>query len=126
MLTPSQWTAVLRRHKRIAIVGGPQGGKTTLARTVDDRPIHHNDTAKHLPWEDQPGHWIKQAEGQESFIIEGVHAIRAVRKGLPVDAIVHLNRPHKPRNPGQESMSKGQKTMLDEVAKSNPHIRVYE
>lgn len=126
-MTSLQFQTILSRHKRVAIMGGPSTGKTELSKLVyDGRPVHHNDTAKHLSWEDHPKHWIEQAKGQPSFVIEGVHSIRAVRRGLKVDAIIHLTKPHQIQSDGQRSMSKGQATILREVAKDHPEIKIYE
>ncbi len=135
MITHSQLKAIARRHKRIAIVGGPKAGKSTMSRFFDDRPVHHNDSALHVPWDDQPDHWIKETEGQDSFVIEGVQAARAIRKGLKVDAVIHLSQDDavrhlndirgEPLKPGQVSMHKGQATILQEALTKNPHIAVY-
>ncbi len=53
-------------HKRVAIVGGPQTGKTTLAKKITDRKIFHNDEAKWVPWENQPGYWKEKTAGHDS------------------------------------------------------------
>lgn len=126
-MTNLQFQTILAKHKRVAIMGGPSTGKTELSGLVyDGRPVHHNDTAKHLPWEDQPSHWMEQTKDQDSFVIEGVHAVRAVRRGLQVDAIIHLTKPHKPQSAGQQSMHKGQHTILQDVIRNNPSVKVYE
>lgn len=125
-MTKSQFDYILATHKRVAIVGGPQCGKTTLAKTCTDRPIHHNDDGKHIKWEDQPAHWKKQVEGQDSFVIEGVQAVRAIRKGLKVDAVIQLDSPYKDLKKGQESMRKGQHTMMKDVIKDNPNLKIYK
>ena len=124
-MTDEYFEKLLSRHNRIAIVGGPQTGKTTLASKVTDRPVHFNDQGRHLEWADQPDFWMRRTQGQKKFIIEGVHAIRAVRKGLPVDAIIHLTQPFKELTPGQASMHKGQQSMVNDVKKNHPHIIIY-
>lgn len=116
---------ILSKHKRVAIVGGPKVGKTTLSRLATDRVIHHNDDAKHLNWEDHPAYWINKAV-EPSFVIEGVHVARALRKGLKVDAIVHLDQPHTELNKGQASMTKGHQKILNEALAMNPDIPVYK
>ncbi len=106
-----------------------------MSKFVTDRPVHHNDTALHIKWEDQPAHWIKQTKDQPAFVIEGVQAARAIRKGLDVDAVIHLSREDADRHlndtrgtplkPGQVSMHKAQKTILAEALQDKPHVAVY-
>ena len=116
---------ILAKHKRVAIVGGPQVGKTTLASTVTDRPVHNNDTGKHIAWEDQPEYWKNRVFGQDSFVLEGVQAARALRKGLKVDAVVELTDPYKELSPGQKSMHKGHAKIFGDVVRDNPDLPVY-
>jgi hypothetical protein len=120
-----EFKQICATHKRIAIVGGPRTGKTTLAKTCTDRPIHHNDDGKHLSWESQPEYWKSRVEGQDSFVIEGVQAARALRKGLQVDAVVELDKPHVELSKGQVAMSKGHKKIFGDVISANPFLKVY-
>jgi polynucleotide 5'-kinase involved in rRNA processing len=46
-MTPQEFQQVLASHKRIAIVGGPKTGKTTLAKTVTDRPVDQGQASMH-------------------------------------------------------------------------------
>lgn len=124
-MSPKEFQDICVRHKRVAVVGGPQVGKTTLAKTVTDRPVHHNDTGKHIPWEDQPDYWKNVTAGQSSFIIEGVQAARAIRKGLQVDAIVELTHPHVDLLPGQIAMHKGHHKIFGDVQRDYPEIPIY-
>lgn len=125
-MNQSQFNDILKKHKRIAIVGGPQTGKTTLAKTVTDRPVHHNDNGKHIPWEDQPEYWKNQVFGQDAFVLEGVQAARALRKGLQVDAVIELDKPHVPLKPGQLAMSKGHVKIFGDVKAANPLLKIYK
>lgn len=125
-MTPQEFQQVLASHKRIAIVGGPKTGKTTLAKTVTDRPVYHNDDGKHIPWEDQPEYWKGQVAGQDSFVLEGVQAARALRKGLQVDAVIELDKPWVELNKGQASMHKGHKKIFGDVLSANPGTIVYK
>jgi broad-specificity NMP kinase len=114
---------------RIVIVGGPRTGKTTLAFALATerqiRVIRHTDslidthdwgsastTAAH--WFDATGRWI----------VEGVAAVRALRKWLdrhcgdrlvPCDEVITLWHPRVSLSPGQETMAKGVRTVWDEV-----------
>lgn len=118
-------TEILRTHKRVAIVGGPKTGKTTLSQGVTDRPVLHTDDNMAQPWEDQPHIIIAQADGKESFVVEGVQAGRALRKGLEVDAVVVLNQPKVTRTEGQERMAKGCDKILRDWESQSPGVPVY-
>ena len=123
-MTPEEFKEILAKNAS-KIIGGPKVGKTTLANLATDRVIHHNDDGKHIPWEDQPQHWIDKAT-QDKFVIEGVHASRALRKGLQVDAIVHLDEPRQELSKGQASMHKGQQKIIKEALEKHPYVPVYK
>lgn len=111
----------------LVILGGPRTGKTYLSNKISNqlnpRQILHTDKLMHLPWSeaseaasywfDTPGEWI----------IEGVMAVRALRKWLernkgkkPDWEIVFLTKLKSPYSArGQESMAKGVKTVFDEI-----------
>lgn len=124
-MTPDQFKTILSKHKRIAIVGGPKVGKTTLAKLATDRPVHHNDDGKHIPWEDQPAYWKAAVTGQDSFVLEGVQAARALRKGLEVDAVIELTKPHVELSKGQAAMHKGHTKIFGDVLASDHKMMVY-
>lgn len=111
---------------RTVIVGGPRTGKTTRALVEGGRVIHTdadlglNDfsaqsaaAAKHLGL---PGDWT----------LEGVTAVRALRKwmatnpGKPCDRVVRLTSPHVLLTPGQASLAKGCDTVFREI---EPELR---
>ena len=109
------------QHKRIAIVGGPRTGKTTLARAIRGRPIISTDDYMDLAWEDVPDKVIQVAGAAGgSFVVEGVQAARALRKGLEVDAVVVMVHPKVELTPGQLSMAKGVMTVLEDWQSSRP------
>lgn len=107
---------------RIIIAGGPRTGKTTLAATYHE-PVWHTDnligqigwseiSAMAADWFDRPGPWV----------IEGVAAVRALRKwltahasGQPADLVLWLGTPLVARTPGQQTMARGCDTVWAEV-----------
>jgi len=89
--------------KQIAIAGGPNTGKTTLARQWTDRVIRSTDTLVDLcAWSEQSeavSHWF---DAPGSWVIEGCTVVRALRKwlrrnptGKPCDKVIFLTRPYK-------------------------------
>lgn len=116
---------------RIIIAGGPQCGKTTKAESLSKsygiRNVRHTDDLMHKDWSlvsgeisywfDEPGPWI----------IEGVAAIRALRKWLKRAALKSNNNstvcdkfywmdiPYHTLKPGQSSMLTGCQTIHTEI-----------
>lgn len=105
---------VLREHARVAIVGGPRAGKSTIVGHITDREVIHTDSYNGEEWDALPGLLIDATQGKERFVIEGVHAARALRKGMQVDAIVFIDEPVVERNPGQAAMAKGIRTIFND------------
>lgn len=99
----------LRGMKRIAIVGGPRTGKSTLAsrlRTLGAHEIHTDDFSG-LPWGLIPAEVAKECARHDRFIVEGVQVARCLRKGLEVDAVIVLSAPKVQRTAHQDAMAKG-------------------
>lgn len=107
---------------RIVIGGGPRTGKTTLAdQSFPPELVRHTDDLIDLGWSEaseaaaawmaEPGPWV----------IEGVAAVRALRKALeaspeaPCDKLVWLRHPHEVLVKGQASMMKGCETVLAQI-----------
>jgi hypothetical protein len=107
-----QWSSICASFDRIALTGGPQVGKTTLASSVNDRPIYHSDDFKQYSWDEVPYRMIEAVAKVPRFLIEGVMVARALRKGLAADCLVVLHEPCVERNRGQVAMSKGINTIL--------------
>lgn len=61
---------------------------------------------------------------KEPLVVEGVAAIRAIRKGMKVDAIVLLEGAIDELTPRQEGMRKGVMTVLEDVRKQQPDLPV--
>lgn len=94
--------------KRIAIVGGPVTGKSLLTDQVTDRPVIHSDDIPHdgISWSEHSERVKQEAEKHESFVVAGVAADRAVRKGLEVDLIVHCTEPRVRYSAGQRTLKR--------------------
>lgn len=116
---------VLNQYARIAIVGGPKTGKTTLANRITDRPLISTDGWQQLEWSEASKTVADLANKIKGKVaIEGVAAIRAVRKGMKVDALLLLVDPLIEQTPRQRAMSKSQLTILKEVQKMYPDLPV--
>lgn len=112
---------------RIVIIGSPRAGKTTYALALAARErvrVRHTDDLITMvswskvseivafQWFADPGPWI----------IEGVAAVRALRKwlaanseGVPCDEVIVLEQPHVELTPGQASMAKACATIWAQV-----------
>ena len=111
--------------KRIAIVGGPRTGKSTLAAKLSrdtGLPLIASDDYKDLDWSEASQHVADLLTKNEPAIVEGVAVPRALRKMLaarpeerPIDKLIVLEAPKVPRSNGQKAMSKGVHTVLDEI-----------
>lgn len=128
------WFAdVLRRYNRIAIVGGPRAGKTTLARLAD-RHVIHTDDYRTRTWEAVPHAVIADIRDLEAdslsrgnrWIIEGVQVARALRKGLEVDVVLVLNEPLEDLTTRQEGMRKGVMTVLADWYKDRKDVPILQ
>lgn len=111
----------LPRSGRVAVVGGPRTGKTTLAQTrlSDGFRVRHADDLKDTHewsaaseevarWLGEPGPWV----------VEGVAVVRGLRKwlaanpeGRPADVVAYLERPLVELSRGQAAMAKGTATI---------------
>lgn len=115
--------------KRTAIIGGPRSGKTTYAaeliakegvsaaaRGEKTRPVVHTDDFIALGWEAQPFAVITACQAAsdagKGFILEGVTAARALRKGLLVDEVIYLHGSRVELTPKQDAMRKGVRTVF--------------
>jgi len=110
---------------RVAIVGGPRAGKTTLALNLGWKlalPVRHADDLIALGWSEASDRLAREILAADSGgIFEGVAIVRALRKALdmspsrPVDALVILPEAREPLTPEQRAMWRAQGTLLDGV-----------
>lgn len=119
-------TRIDQTSRRIAIVGAPRAGKTTIARELGAAlglPVHHSDDLIDLGWSeasDALAHQIASA-ANDNAIFEGVAVVRALRKvlanqtGKPIDQMLVLRTPHVPLNEGQARMAAACETILREI-----------
>lgn len=96
----------------VAICGGPNSGKTTLAGEETD--VRHTDDLMHLDWSDASEAASKWFDDPGVRVVEGVATVRALRKwlarnpvGKPCERLIYLRRNHVPLSRGQRSMRKG-------------------
>ncbi len=99
----------LGEAKRIAICGGPRVGKTTLAYDnvfARHAKISTDDLINKVDWDSVPEEIARLTVGVERFVVEGVQAGRCLRRGLAVDLVIWLERPHVELSEGQRRMWK--------------------
>lgn len=102
---------------RIVIAGAPRCGKSTLLRELAlDFPcaVSTDDFIHHTPWEEVPNACIRVLEKYDSWALEGVNAVRVLRRWIRdlgtcplIDKVYYLTKPMAPRKPAHESMAKG-------------------
>lgn len=125
------WKDVLKKYDRIAVVGGPRAGKTTLTR-IADRPVIHTDDYMKRAWDAAPyaaiADVIDLTHDQERprFIIEGTRAVSCLRRGLKVDAVCVLMEPLQELTPRQEGMRKAVMTKLAEWFKDHKNVAILQ
>jgi len=107
---------------RIALVGGPKTGKTTLAKLIAHPNTYHTDELKHLPWHSQATAWLEELSNVDSFLVEGVTVARMLRKGLEVDVVVYLQEAKVQRTAKQEALAKGVDTVYKGLSVTVPQI----
>lgn len=107
---------------RIIVAGGPRTGKTTLAATYPGLVLHTDSLIGQLDWSAVSGVAAGWFDVPGPWVIEGVAAVRALRKwlgahasGQPADLVLWLASPKVARTPGQETMARGCETVWDEV-----------
>lgn len=109
---------------RIAIIGPPRAGKTTLAnslgRTLPCAILHADDLIP-LGWSAASAELARVLHTTTYLIVEGVAVVRALRKYLdactcrPVERCIVLERPREYLSRGQLTMARGCTTVLREI-----------
>lgn len=108
-------SSLFTMHPRIAIIGGANTGKSTLAKLCTDRPIYHTDDYAHLPWSEQPLCILSEMGDIKRFLIEGFIVPRVLRKGLDVDLVIKLDEPFIPWSKRQAAAAKAINTWMQDV-----------
>lgn len=109
---------------RIAIIGAPRAGKTTLAqelaRTTGWSILHADDMIP-LGWSAASDVLADALGVHDHLIVEGVAVVRALRKALatrtcaPVERCIVLERPRVRFTHGQRVMARGCATVLAKI-----------
>jgi hypothetical protein len=110
------------KNMRIAIIGWPGTGKTTLANTLGF-PVYGTDSLIKLGWSEASARVSDWFDMPGSWVIEGVAVPRALRKwkarnpGMPppVDKIIRLTTVYRPLPPGSVVMGRGIDTVMMEI-----------
>lgn len=116
----------LEPRRRIAIIGAPRAGKTTLALelgALTGLPVHSSDDLIALGWSEASSAAadLIEAGAATGGIFEGVAVIRALRKLLrrrpdkPVDAVMIMHLPRTRLTSGQAAMAAGVRSIVHEV-----------
>ncbi len=118
---------------RIAIIGSPRAGKTTLARELQRTtgyPIIYADELIVLGWSAASDEIARRMTDQDmarymaivpDIIFEGVAVVRGLRKALgmldgrPVDRCIVLERPRVWLSRGQRAMQRGCASVLAQI-----------
>lgn len=109
---------LLSDSQRVAIVGGPRTGKTTLSEKANEIPVIHGDDFIDLGWSESSAKLaevVNESEGK--LIVEGVQIPRAIRKGMVVDAMLILEKAYEELTEGQSRMTKAVHTVLEDCYK---------
>ena len=113
---------ILKKYRRVAVVGGPVTGKSIVTDSVSDRPIIHSDDIPHedITWSEHSQAVKEACERHETFVVAGIAADRAVRKGLEVDAIIHCTESRALYSQGQRTLKKQIDQRVKKLSKSIP------
>ena len=114
----------LSKYKRIAIVGRPKVGKTTLglelSRKLGLKLVGTDDYIGASSFDDMPHLINKSLEDERTFILEGVQAARCLKYGLRVDVVLYLDSKDVPL----EARHKGLASMVEGSMAGIKHVRV--
>lgn len=115
----------MARRTRVAIIGGPRTGKTTLAQRMAAElalPLVSTDDFIPLGWSGSSGKAAEVIASARRLLIEGVAVPRALRRLLddhprrrPLERLVILGRPKVRRTKRQAAMAKGLDKIVAEI-----------
>ncbi len=106
---------------RVVISGIPRSGKTTVAKMLAGRTVevrHTDDLVGKMEWSESSAEVATWFDAPGPWIIEGVAAVRALRKwiaahpGQPCDVLIWCRTPRVELNKGQATLGKGCETVL--------------
>ena len=99
---------------RVAICGGANTGKTTLANTVTDGRdvVHTDDFIGTLPEVGGGAIIAESLANTPRFVLEGTKAANALRAGLVVDVVIWAETVHVEHTPGQARQARGIETVF--------------
>lgn len=112
------------RSVRIAIIGPPRAGKTTLAQELGRTtgwPVLHADDLIGLGWSAASDELARVLAGADHLIVEGVAVVRGLRKAMaarpcaPVERCIVLERPRVRLSMRQCSMARGCASILADI-----------
>lgn len=110
---------------KVVIAGGPQTGKTALARKLGSN-TRCTDSVRSEVWGEGSRRVATWMDTEDLDVIEGCISAHALRKwmrtndGKPCDKVIYLNRPHTPLTKRQDAMGKGIATVFREI---EPELR---
>jgi hypothetical protein len=120
-------------YDKVAIVGGPSGGKTYLANLISrrederaaPRAVWCSDVMFDVPWEAQPLVLTARMETTPQWIAEGTAVLRAVRHGLlKPDVLVLRDAPVQPLSIVQQRLWQFCRRWWADILYEQPKLRV--
>lgn len=114
--------ATLEAHPRVCLIGPPASEPLATLEGIDlqHRLLLRASEHSAQEWSSVPDSIIRALERFDSFLlVGGVHAARALRKGLEVDAVVYLDNALGSRVPIQDGGAKQVNSIFAEWRRSH-------
>lgn len=121
----------MREHRVVALAGGPNTGKTTVASQIleanPDTVLIHGDDYLELGWS-ASSQALRDAANAETgnLLIEGVQVPRAIRKGMDVGCLIVLTKVHEYNTKRQAALAKGMHTVITELSQNKALMKTME